>query len=252
MKRSLFIFLFCQVASAWTLISGAGAGWETRNLTVYFNPANCGIPEAELLPIIDQAIRSWNGVPTANLTLARASSSVLLTSLVAGTATEVPAIVCDPNFATTNGVDRDRIPAVTRLSGVGKISYGAVFLNAESGAGAAIASLTREQVLVTIAHELGHVLGLGHSSATDALMYYSIGGKTTARLSKDDRDGVTYLYPRNEIAAGKPFGCAAVHGRKTEPWAWVLAWVYLAGVVRLGRLLSLRGWRLSAGSRHPS
>lgn len=253
MKQALLaLLLFCHVASAWTLVSGSAAGWETRKLTVYFNPAACGLAENELIPLIDEAVRSWNGVPTAELTLSRAASQVTLASFLAGTATEVPAILCDPNFATTNGVDRDRIPAVTRLSGQGKLDYGGVILNSEPGAGAALVSLTPEQRLVTIAHELGHVLGLGHSSSTDALMYFSIGGKTTARLSKDDRDGVTFLYPRNELAAGTPFGCAAVHGRRPEPWSWLAAALYLVGVVKLGRLLSLRGWRLSSGSRRPS
>jgi hypothetical protein len=43
-------------------------------------------------------------------------------------------------------------------------------------------------------HELGHALGLGHSSDTSAVMYAYYGGPRCA-LTQDDVDGVSALYP---------------------------------------------------------
>ena len=45
-------------------------------------------------------------------------------------------------------------------------------------------------------HENGHVLGLGHSSVTQAVMYAYYGGLRRS-LHQDDIDGVTSLYPED-------------------------------------------------------
>ena len=62
-----------------------------------------------------------------------------------------------------------------------------------------------------MAHEIGHVLGLGHSSDSAALMYYSAGYKDNFALTEDDINGITYLYGRNEFS-GDPIlgGCGLI------------------------------------------
>jgi len=49
-----------------------------------------------------------------------------------------------------------------------------------------------------LAHELGHCIGLGHSSDPAATMYFQFSapnGERGAELSEDDRDGARFIYP---------------------------------------------------------
>lgn len=46
------------------------------------------------------------------------------------------------------------------------------------------------------AHEIGHLLGLGHSSHETAIMYASIGAGEVKNLDQDDIQGIAALYNR--------------------------------------------------------
>lgn len=74
-------------------------------------------------------------------------------------------------------------------------------------------------VQATITHEMGHVLGLGHSLDQGASMYASANtGETSKRnLNKDDRDGLCALYPDQPCEEGKLIGSDLVcyNGRQT-------------------------------------
>lgn len=59
---------------------------------------------------------------------------------------------------------------------------------------------------VVLAHEIGHILGLGHSHDSNALMYFDASAKNTLRLAQDDIDGLTYLYPRDELGGDNLLG----------------------------------------------
>lgn len=93
------------------------------------------------------------------------------------------------------------------ILGVGSINIangdrGVLLLN---NADSSFANLTQQEKLATIAHELGHAFGLGHSSDSVALMYYSIGEKIQEKLSLDDYDACSYLYPHTS-----PTSCGSV------------------------------------------
>ncbi|KAL9860514.1 Metalloendoproteinase 5-MMP [Arabidopsis thaliana] len=57
-------------------------------------------------------------------------------------------------------------------------------------------------------HEIGHLLGLGHSSVEDAIMFPAIsGGDRKVELAKDDIEGIQHLYggnPNGDGGGSKP------------------------------------------------
>jgi hypothetical protein len=231
-------------AFGWTLLGPSIDGWEPKTLVVYVNPDNCTISEDELYAEIDRSIAIWNQVPTSRLTMVRSPvpSTVTPAQYEAGTAAELPVLFCDPNFETSIG-SSDVVPAATSVSvGTGPLSSAAIYLNAQVGTGAEISTMEIEQFRIALTHEMGHMLGLGHSAASTSLMYFSVSGKETSRITEDDKMGITYLYPRNELSGGA-FGCASVPGSGT-PWGVAAALAYLTVLLGAGRLV--RSARLRA------
>ena len=51
-------------------------------------------------------------------------------------------------------------------------------------------------------HEIGHLIGLGHSNQTSALMYASVAYCNNKQLSSDDRSGASALYCSNFVPGG--------------------------------------------------
>ena len=69
--------------------------------------------------------------------------------------------------------------------------------------------LSFDELVIVIAHELGHVLGLGHSADPSALMYPTVSRRGSPVLSLDDLEGLRYLYrPRPEDDGG--LSCARI------------------------------------------
>lgn len=74
----------------------------------------------------------------------------------------------------------------------GEINGSIVLLNDKSDS--ELINLNNDQMIAVIAHEVGHALGLGHSTESSALMYPSLVTKRT-KLGLDDIYGISYLYP---------------------------------------------------------
>ena len=187
-------------------------GWQTKTLTFAVNYTNCTVPQATMDAAIDAAFTLWNGVTTSNLVLARGGVSTSTpAALIAGTATDSPVIACDNAFQTNTGADHNQVAGVGTYSATGSvINYGFLLINSDASAQAAFDKISAASQSVIMAHEIGHVLGLGHSPDTKALMYYDASAKTTLALSQDDADGLSYLYPRKELSGDKLMGCGTL------------------------------------------
>jgi hypothetical protein len=248
---------FSPVAQAFTLsYSSALQGWQGTTLSFAVNSSQCGITQAALYSAIDDAIALWNRVPNSRIRLSRgAEVTTTVAQALAGNAASglpTPLILCDPNMQatfqtgvspnldpepsfTSNNIPGVTLPLPTELT----MDYAVLVLNSESGKSARISNLNSTVLRVVIAHEIGHVLGLGHTKDIANLMYFDASERAKLSLSQDDMDGIAYLYPRTELASNGLYGCGTVQrsggtdgrGPGARAIAEVLIWI---GVAWLG------------------
>ncbi|MBP9682867.1 MAG: matrixin family metalloprotease, partial [Bacteriovorax sp.] len=153
----------------------------------------------------------WDKVSTSSLKLNIKSitttslSGDTLTSAVNKTPTNSIIIGCNQNATLFTS---NTILAVGGMGCAGTSCAGAVIIN--DIAGTNMASVDRQTLISTIAHELGHAFGLGHTSVKSALMYYDSTGVVNKALHQDDIDGVTYLYPNEKKISGLAGACGSV------------------------------------------
>ncbi len=215
----LFALLITGDSSAFT-ISGSGnsniKGWQTKELTFKLNATNCaGLSQAVVEQTIADAFEAWNNVPTSNLKLVYGGTTTTTAAqAAAGTATDYPVIICDPAFnTTTSQAGNNGVTGVGTfaLNANNEISKGYLLLNADTGASPTynISTQSTSSNSLLIAHEVGHVLGFGHSSDNFALMYFQYTASRQLALAQDDMDALAYLYPRNE-PSDKLLGCGTL------------------------------------------
>lgn len=217
----LVITLILQLqGNAFTLSGNTSKlkGWKDDPLVYHLNPANC---RADIRGIIQSSMDMWNSISSSKLKVELGSdSAATAANAVAGTAAETALIICDSAFGTTFTSDPDV------SSGIGSARYGSdlqirrgyLVLNAQPGALASFNDLDANTAKIIMTHEIGHSLGLGHSSDASAIMHYTSGFKTEFTLSEDDINGINYLYPRDELS-GDPFmgGCGLVKSNSSLP-----------------------------------
>lgn len=202
---SLFVsFAFISHAAAFTLVDSTDSnmtGWEGGDVKIYVNLTNCP-GSVDVVGLLNDAIAVWNNVPTSSIKVSYGGTTT-------GTgSSNPPTLYCTTSFGTA--AEHDGVPgAAVAQSPSGPISSGYIFLNATSGA-ANIGNLDDTILKVVLAHEIGHLLGLGHSTSKNALMYYDATYKTNLALSQDDIDGMSYLYPSDELSNKKIAGCGSI------------------------------------------
>ncbi|HTL12970.1 MAG TPA: matrixin family metalloprotease [Bdellovibrionota bacterium] len=209
-------------AMAFTLgaANSSQLGWSTRTVTFNYNFTDCGVDVSRMKTALSMAIKLYNSVPTSFVTL-KMGAAVTTTipqgdsKIIAKTAGS-PEIICSNTFGADLGLDDNVVAGSTSFftNSTSHIAYAYVGLNGDSGAHASMQNIDTEVgiqgIAVAMAHEMGHSLGLGHSPDPQALMYFDTSAKTELRLSQDDIDGITYLYPRDEFGGSGVFGCGTI------------------------------------------
>lgn len=200
----LVFSLFSSSAFAFTLAGSPYVkGYENPAIEIRINQGSCP-SNVDLRKVIEDSIKVWNRVPSSKLKLS-----------VGGSTTETgytypPVAYCDNTI--TGGILG---MGGSAMSDEFKLVLGMIRFNSNPASTGYILNQEYGQILIVAAHEIGHLIGLGHSEDTYALMNYSIGSKVTMNLSQDDIDGVTFLYPQDEVK-GAPFmgGCGLVQSAK--------------------------------------
>ncbi len=171
------------------------------------------------------AAEAWNGVGAGNVIDAQGTSNPTF-SLGDGTSTMVfddPLNVCKGNClaATFTGFFNDEVSGICGSTGgdlpvVQVFDSDIVFNQKPAGPWNGWTSENEgdgcglEFFIETVTtHEVGHLLGLGHSDVNDAVMYASVASCVNGGLHSDDIAGLNRLYncggscdPRVEVCAG--------------------------------------------------
>ncbi len=189
-------------------VAESGARWSSYPVTMTLNPYNSGISAAETQRAIDNAMASWNGGIDVDI-FQIGSIDRSLSSSEGMNPDAVNAMVFSTNFTADTGFDVDTTVAVGGQYGDGSVmSSGFIIFNAQKvGWGTdserCPAKYSYCDDIETIAlHELGHVLGLGHSEQKNAVMSASRTYKVTRTLAQDDIDGGKYLVIYSGAAGG--------------------------------------------------
>jgi hypothetical protein len=204
--------LFPSATLAFTLITSNMKGWDKDEVKFFLNPANCSVSAGRIEESIHHAMNLWNSVPSSRLKVTyfgQTSDS--------GMAAD-PVISC-----VTSGMSGAVGVGIISTAG-GVIQTGEIQLNSMPGDVGNISVTTDAQLDIALAHEMGHVFGLGHSTVESSLMFYALGQKEHLSLSQDDIDGMTWLYPRNEPGDGF-LGCGSLGsgGPANPQLLWILA-----------------------------
>jgi hypothetical protein len=199
----------------WTLVSSPAAKFPTTSVKVYIATSSCtyaGFTSSTMQTLVNDAIDDyWGKVPTSALSLSVAGTKSIdvsadtLTTAANKADNNTIVVGCSSSSSVFTSSSTLAVGGIACASGICKA---AVLLNDTSST--QLASLSSSVIVTTFAHELGHALGLGHSSQQYALMYYSLSNKTQKTLSQDDIDGISYLYPSSKQLGGLGGACGTI------------------------------------------
>jgi hypothetical protein len=223
-ERALIARAFIRPGGDFSLLGTVPGRWDEPDrgepVTYVIGRGDTGGLDADW--VVSQALAAWSAAGCSPLSLE-----------VAGSADPAPSAACDGQSQIVFGDPFDEIEAPSKCAGIlgvgsfcttgnsriightafNRISEGDVVINTGFEGCPFWNEIDLSEVL---AHEIGHTLGLGHSSEyrgeeieefRDAIMYYRahLDGRGAALMS-DDREGICFVYPGPETADGDADG----------------------------------------------
>lgn len=249
-KLLTLIFLLTSLQSnAFTLVGSVLATYEEPDITITIGDASCANLEdspEEIRELTRKAVdKFWNRVSTSALELkvdglSNVDASFYTDQICSTGGTCIPKvssgvlIVCNTNGTTFSSAGKLAVTLPNNISGT-TLKGGIIAINAISGT--KFNDLSENEKISAIAHELGHAFGLGHSQFEDSLMYSkSVSGRN--RLGRDDWDGASFLYPKEQGPAAFCGTIEIVDGPKSLEY--FIAFALLMIIVGYHRNYSLK------------
>lgn len=215
----LYILVIIYSLSSYTLNSVADQGyrWKTLPIIMEVNSENADLPHSEVLRVLANTTDSWNSAAGINV-LNIDSDSYNTKSSKTMSLDGHNSIGFSKNFFDdSNGFDPDVVVAVGGQYGKGGVmTDGFVLFNSESVVWETDKYAKNTDAYIddfeSIAlHELGHVLGLGHSEYSNAVMSAQRVSRVKRTLTQDDIDGILFLTTTQSSMGSKAsFGCGQV------------------------------------------
>ncbi len=213
---SLVSLFFSFSAYSWTLNSASGLRFANSKVEIKIASDTCtnaGLTPSSIDTLVKDSIAQyWATTPTSALELNSTGNSGIAYGNPANSAAAFA--IAPYNSILVGCTNSAAIFTSSSTLAVGAISCtgtnckGVVLLN--DTATTQLNTIDRDQLLTTFSHELGHALGLGHTSVKEALMYYDLSGKTQKYLHQDDIDAISYLYPNEKKLGALAGSCATV------------------------------------------
>jgi hypothetical protein len=199
-----------KIVAAIVLLFGAGAmttaystlghKWAVQQVPYYINPANKYMSETAALSAIQAAASNWSAQSNANILLyymGRTSGA----SISANGKNEV--FFRDESNGGTYGQTYVWWDGTGALIETDTIFYTGSYTFLADGAACPGGALYLQDAAT---HELGHALGLGHSSVSTASMnpYMNACSTSFRTLDSDDLAGIESLYPAGGVSNSAP------------------------------------------------
>ena len=223
--NTLFFLLCYHFAQAFTLNPAYNKGWANSEISIRWNPSNCTVPAGKTVDeyevLISESLNYWNNIPSSSLKIKYLGQTKLSISSGTWTWTDFRILLfCTSANTYTWPYGAAANDAVTVNGSTGtNINYGYVYL--PSGYGNTT-SLSDDEYLregfLNLIHNVGHVLGFGHSENAESIMgyngnYYSkIFFGITPLVAADDALAASFLYPKRNADA-RLFGCSTANAQ---------------------------------------